>query len=103
MSEPIWKSPCDIEVTEVLLLGSPRAAVLRLVGGGSTLTLHLDNPQPMAVLHAAFNWWQIRVLDVKPVTQQEFGRYSVEFLDEDGYMASVSCDAYEIEDMTRHA
>lgn len=96
-----WQSPYPTEVTEVCLRAVPSEATLTLLAGDqrTEFTLTLKDPRPLtSMCEALEECWQVHVIDTN--SEQggclKFGRYRVEFWDEDGLFAALECDDYEL-------
>lgn len=74
----------------------PREAVIEFNLDGQPRSLQLINPRPLSALMEVFDdCWSIRVIDknLEEGNCLEFGRYRVEFWDEDGPAVEFLVDA----------
>ena len=76
-----------------------RTASLCLWDDGQLYLLKFVNPQPLAVLVEAFDCYEVRVIDrnATEAAQLEFGRYRIEFWDEDDPVGEVVADGFDYE------
>ena len=102
MNEQIWKSPFDVEVTELRVVNQPRSAILTISHAGTTTELELKNPVPLSTLLMSLDeCWEIMIKDRNKLenNQLDFGRYLIEILDEENVIGSLRCDEYSIEEI----
>ena len=100
MNEQIWKSPYDVEISELRVVNQPRSAVLSISNDGTITEVELKNPEPLSALLKSFeDCWEIKIIDrnKQENNQLDFGRYIVEILDEENVIGSLQCDEYSIE------
>lgn len=87
-------------ISDVFLQITPlgQRAVIDYVREGKTLELLLEQPRPLSALLSVFDqsFYGIRIYDrnVEETNQLEFGRYRVEFWDEDNPLAECIADAF---------
>ncbi len=78
---------------------SPRRAILSFESAGLTQNLVLDGPQSFEALVAPLgDLYGIRVIDlnIRDGRQLEFGRYQIEFWDEDNCLSETIADGFRV-------
>jgi hypothetical protein len=96
MAEPTWRSAYPIDIVEILLTASPRAATLGIDGAGARVNLRLEDPLPLEELCKAFDCTEARIIDQNrdENAQLAYSRYRVELWDDDSCQARLICDEY---------
>ena len=100
MNEQVWKSPYDVDISELRVVNQPRFAILSISNGGTITEVELKNPEPLsALLKSLEDCWEIKIIDRNKQENNplDFGRYIVEILDEENVIGSLQCDEYSIE------
>lgn len=93
----LYGSMHDIELR---FLQSPRRVILEFQLDGRHQRIRFEAPvDPEPFLAALDDWWGIRIHDINQEHQQfiEYGRYRVEFWDEDNPRSRAYVDSFEHE------
>ncbi len=96
MANVAFETAYGINVSGVAITQWPRVASVTFDHRGIVYQLRFSDPRPFAcATEALVECYQIRILDHKSETQQEFGRYLIEIHGEDGCYADFRADSYE--------
>ncbi|MCR9201606.1 MAG: hypothetical protein NXI04_23430 [Planctomycetaceae bacterium] len=96
MADLAFETPYGINVTGVSIAQWPRTTTVTFDHGGVVYELRLTDPRPFnSATEALVECYQIRIMDHKTQSQQEFGRYQIEIHGEDGCYARFTADAYD--------
>ena len=90
-----FETPLGIRVKGVTIEQWPRVVLFTYCHNDSVATMELIDPRPIESVVSAMDCYQIRVRDLnRRGCQLEFGKYEIEFWDEDNPIGIVAADAY---------
>jgi hypothetical protein len=94
-----FETGLSINVKRLEISQYPRISIIDFECDGQLLKLELVDPLPIGMMCAALGTWQIKIIDKnREGNCLEFGRYLVQFWDEDNPIAEVTVDSYRFFD-----
>ena len=97
MDEFDFETPLGIRVKGVTIEQWPRVVHFAYYYNDSVATMELIDPRPIESVVSAIDCYQIRVRHLNRLgCHLEFGKYEIEFWDEDNPIGMVAADDYTV-------
>jgi len=99
MNGLVWNSEYSLRITEIRInVETNTVRITMLHDDLSSFELSMQQPRPKNALFEYDCWWEIKIYDknIQENSCLEYGRYHIDFLDEDCIIDSLVCDAYEV-------